>query len=54
MGWYRLDRYGLDWIDMVKDRDQWKALVNTMMNLRVPSNSGKFLSCCTGRAQLRK
>jgi hypothetical protein len=26
---------GMDWIDMTQYRDQWKALVNTVMNLRV-------------------
>jgi hypothetical protein len=26
---------GMDWIDLARDRDQWKALVNTVMNLRV-------------------
>jgi hypothetical protein len=27
---------GMDWIDLVQNRDQWRALVNTVMNLRVP------------------
>jgi hypothetical protein len=27
---------GMDWIDLAKDRDQWRALVNTIVNLRVP------------------
>jgi hypothetical protein len=27
---------GLDWMDVALDVDQWKALVNTVMNLRVP------------------
>jgi hypothetical protein len=27
---------GVDWIDLAQDRDQWRALVNVVMNLRVP------------------
>jgi hypothetical protein len=27
---------GVDWIDLAQDRDQWRALVNTVMNLWVP------------------
>jgi hypothetical protein len=27
---------GMDWIDLTQDRDRWIALVNTVMNLRVP------------------
>jgi hypothetical protein len=27
---------GVDWIDMTEDVDQWRALVNTVLNLRVP------------------
>jgi hypothetical protein len=27
---------GMDWIDLGQDRDQWMALVNTVLNLRVP------------------
>jgi hypothetical protein len=35
---------GMDRIDLAQDRDQWRALVNTVMKLRVPQNVGKFLS----------
>jgi hypothetical protein len=27
---------GMDWIDPAQDRDQWRAIMNTVMNLRVP------------------
>jgi hypothetical protein len=27
---------GMVWIDLTQDMDQWRALVNTVMNLRVP------------------
>jgi hypothetical protein len=27
---------GINWIHLAQDRDQWRALVNTIMNLRVP------------------
>jgi hypothetical protein len=27
---------GRDWFELALDRNQWRSLVNTMMNLRVP------------------
>jgi hypothetical protein len=27
---------GMDWISLAQDRNQWRVLVNTVMNLRVP------------------
>jgi hypothetical protein len=49
----------MDWINLTQGMDQWRALVNTVMNLRVPKNAGKFLSgwaiaSFSGRDQLHK
>jgi hypothetical protein len=27
---------GMNWIDLAQDRDQWRSLVNMVMNLQVP------------------
>jgi hypothetical protein len=34
----------VDWIGLTQDRGRWRALVNSVSNLRVPSNTGKPLS----------
>jgi hypothetical protein len=33
----------MDWIDLARDKDHWRALVNTVMNLRVPLNVWEIL-----------
>jgi hypothetical protein len=35
---------GMDLIDLARDRDRWRALVNAVMNLELTQNAGSFLT----------
>jgi hypothetical protein len=35
---------GKDWIDLARDKDSWRVVVSAVMNLRVPLNTGSFLT----------
>jgi hypothetical protein len=35
---------GMDWIGLAQDSDKWKALVDTVMNLQVPTVSSGYTS----------
>jgi hypothetical protein len=35
---------GVDWICLAQDKDKWRAVLNVVMNLRVPRNAGKLSS----------
>ena len=34
----------MDWIDLAQNRDRRRALVNAMINLRVPKHAGNFFT----------
>jgi hypothetical protein len=44
----------VDWIGLGKDRNRWRALVNSVLNLRVPRNAGKLSSGLSSSAQLHR
>jgi hypothetical protein len=37
----------VNWIGLAKDRNRWRAVVNSVLNLRVPRNAGKLSSSLT-------
>jgi hypothetical protein len=39
----------VDWIDLAQDRDRWRVLVNSVLNLWIPQNAGKLSSVLTTR-----
>jgi hypothetical protein len=49
IGWGRMD-----WIGVAQDRDKWRALVKTVMNLWISYKPGKFLSGSSTGGLLRR
>jgi hypothetical protein len=54
-----IGRDGMDWIELAQDRDQWRDLMNTVMNpefLKIAGNSvkGSTIGSFSGRGLLRK
>jgi hypothetical protein len=37
----------VDWIGLAQNRNRWRALVNSVLNIRVPWNAGKISSGLT-------
>jgi hypothetical protein len=41
-GFYSMEL--VNWIHLAEDRDQWRSLLKTAMNLQVPQNTGNFFT----------
>jgi hypothetical protein len=44
---------GVGWIGLAEDRNRWRTLVNSVLNLRVPQNAGELSSGLWSSVQLR-
>ena len=44
MGLHEVGFGGMDWIELAQAEKRWWALVNAVINLRVPQNAGNFLT----------
>jgi hypothetical protein len=44
----------VDWIGLAQDRNRWRVLMNFVLNLRVPWNTGKVSSGLSSSAQLHR
>jgi hypothetical protein len=42
MGLLEIGLNVVDWIGLAQDRYRWRALVNSIMNLRIPLNVGNY------------
>jgi hypothetical protein len=44
----------VDWIGLAQERNRWRTVVNSVLNLRVPKNAGKLSSGLSSSAQLHR
>jgi hypothetical protein len=45
---------GIDWTDLAQDKDQWRTLVSTVMNLQFPFLNSCRIGGSSRRAQLHE